>query len=283
MKIKVLILIASIAFASQSVKKLFHSQQVLATVEDNRLVEVSGLEESYANPGFFWTHNDSGAEPTLYLIDNNASIVMEVDLKGIKNRDWEEIVTIRDGNESFIYIAEIGDNEAVHKDVKLHKIKEPVFGGRKNIQIEKGSISTMSFTYGEGARDAEAILYDPFQDEFVLVTKREKNVMVYSFPFEENDNAVTIHSKGTIPERNFTASDMNEKGEILLKRYGAIYYWGPSEVPAIDRILGWEATMLDYTPEPQGEAICWRNGNFYTISEKNIGKPQEMLLFKRAD
>ncbi|MEO9482613.1 MAG: hypothetical protein ABJG47_04180 [Ekhidna sp.] len=282
MNIRVLVLLSTIAFSTAFVKQFFYSQQVVATIEDDRLVEASGIEESYANPGYFWTHNDSGADPILYLIDGNAQIVMEVDLKGMKNRDWEEIVTARHEGDSYIYVAEIGDNKAVHKDVKILRIPEPRFNGGRNISIDKTNIEVMSFTYAEGARDAEALLYDQSQKEFVLVTKRENNAMVYSFPFIANEEAVAIKSKGTIPAKLFTAADMNDQGEILLKHYGAIYYWGPSTKPAVDRILAWDAIMVDYIPEPQGEAICWYEGDFYTISEKNKGKPQEMLYFKRV-
>ncbi|WP_436517959.1 hypothetical protein [Ekhidna sp. To15] len=282
MNIRVLLLLSAISFSAQSTKKFFYTQQVLATIDDRRLVEASGIEESYENPGYFWTHNDSGSEPTLYLINNRAQIVMEVDLKGLKNRDWEEIVTVKKDGESYIYVAEIGDNKAVHKDVKILKIPEPRFNGKQNITIDKKDVEIMSFTYAEGARDAEAVLYDQNQDEFVLVTKREKNALVYSFPFKANKKPVTIKSKGKIPTKLFTAADMNEKGEILLKHYSAIFYWGPSQETAIDRILAWDASMVDYVPEPQGEAICWYKDDFYTISEKNIGKPQEMLFFKRV-
>lgn len=282
MNIRVLLLLSAIAFSAQSTKKFFYSQKVVATIDDGRLVEASGIEESYENPGYFWTHNDSGSESTLYLIDNQAQIIMEVDLKGLQNRDWEEIVTVKKEGKSFIYVAEIGDNKAVHEDVKILKIPEPRFNGQQNITIDKRDIEIMSFTYAEGARDAEAVLYDHGQEEFVLVTKREKNALVYSFPFEANDNPIVIKSKGTIPTKLFTAADMNENGEILLKHYSAIYYWGPSKESAVDRILAWDATMIDYIPEPQGEAICWHKDDFYTISEKNIGKPQEMLYFARV-
>lgn len=281
MNIKALLFLVIIGQAS--LKQVFYKQQVTATIEDGRLVEASGIEESYINDGYFWTHNDSGSEPIIYLINEQAEIIMEVELKGIRNRDWEEIVTVKDENGSFIYIGEIGDNKAVHKDVKFFRIPEPTFNGNKSITIDKKDIDIMSFTYAEGARDAEAVLYDYNQKEFVLVTKREDEAMVYSFPFEPNDKAISIKSQGTIPAKLFTAADMNEGGEILLKRYGAIYYWGPSEEAAVDRILAWDAIMVDYIPEPQGEAICWSKNDFYTISEKNIGKPQEMLVFKRLD
>jgi hypothetical protein len=140
----------------------------------------------------------------------------------------------------------------------------------------------MNFRYEEGARDAEAVLYDYQTDEFVLVTKREDQPLVYSFQFQPSKEPVSIRAKGTIPKNMYTAADMNECGEILLKHYGAIYYWPESEEPAVDRIINWAPASLDYIPEPQGEAICWYGKNFYTISEKNRGKAQELLLFERV-
>ncbi|WP_424962389.1 hypothetical protein [Ekhidna sp.] len=261
--------------------RFFAYQKVIATITDDRLLEVSGLEESYVNPGYFWTHNDSGGEPTLYLIDRSGQIQMEVELEGLKNRDWEEIITVKKDDKSFIYIAEIGDNRAIYDHVSLICLEEPIFQGKQKLAIEKSALKVMSFQYSEGSRDAEAMLFDRHLEEFVLITKREQMAMVYSFPFEPNEAPVTIQSKGTIPSRNFTAADMNEHGEILLKNYDSIFYWNSSAKPAADQILAWKPMTLDYTPEPQGEAICWYQGDFYTISEKNKGKPQEMLFFQR--
>ncbi|MEQ8905358.1 hypothetical protein [Ekhidna sp.] len=277
-----LILAMALIFQSHSViTKIFTPQQVVATIEDNRLIEASGLEESIKNPGYFWTHNDSDSEPILYLIDGKGSIKMEVELAGIENRDWEEIVTVKDGNESFIFIGEIGDNKAVHEYVSLIRIEEPALSEVNRITIPFNRLEIMNFQYAEGARDAEAVLYDYNLEEFVLVTKREENAMVYSFPFIPGRSQTFITSKGTLPARLFTAADMNEEGEILLKHYGAIYYWGSSNQSAMERILAWNPIQIDYIPEPQGEAICWFNRDFYTISEKNTGKPQEMLFFER--
>lgn len=260
--------------------RFFAHQKVVASISDSRLVEVSGIDESYTNPGYFWTHNDSDSDPIIYLIDKEGNIHMEVTLEGIENRDWEEIVTVNNGEQSFIYVAETGDNRAVHESVSLIQLEEPIFNSAtSNVPREK--LKIMQFKYAEGARDAEAVLYDYQKQEFVLVTKREKHAMVYSFPFEINPTPMVIKAKGTVPSRNFTAADMNEKGELLLKHYDSIFYWGQSSKPAVDRILDWNPRTIDYTPEPQGEAICWHSGSFYTISEKNIGKPQEMLYFQR--
>ncbi|MEP0984569.1 hypothetical protein [Ekhidna sp.] len=276
-----LALIVFVISAASSFPQLFSLQKVTATITDNRLIEASGLEESFQNEGYFWTHNDSGRDPTLYLIDTQGEIKMEVELKGINNRDWEEIVTVKKDGRSLIYVAEIGDNKAVHDNVKLICFEEPTYKGKNKIEISNNKLKIMSFKYAEGARDAEAILFDKRSDEFVLVTKREDNALVYSFPFEVSDEPTVIQSKGTVPAKLFTAADMNDEGEILLKHYSAIYYWEKSTESALSRILKWKPISIDYSPEPQGEAICWYKGDFYTISEKNKGKPQEMLYFQR--
>ncbi|WP_420317513.1 hypothetical protein [Ekhidna sp.] len=232
-----LLVIAFFLFSSSSFIQLFSSQKVSATITDDRLIEASGLEESYLNPGYFWTHNDSGSEAILYLIGPNGLIVMEVRLNGVENRDWEEIVTVNKGSESLIYVAETGDNRAIYENVQLICLKEPKYTGKAKVEIPETELKTMNFRYEEGARDAEALLYDTNFDEFVLVTKREENAMVYSFPFVPNQKPINIKSKGTVPSKLFTAADMNEDGEILLKHYSAIYYWEKSNERALDRIL----------------------------------------------
>ncbi|MEM7299013.1 MAG: hypothetical protein AAF391_12195 [Bacteroidota bacterium] len=282
-KIVIFTLMGFLISSDELIPAPFAKQKVIATIKDKRLVEASGLEESYQNPGYFWTHNDSGGRPMLYLINRDGEIKMEVLLKGVENRDWEEIVSLKRGNESFVYIAEIGDNKGVHESVSIICIEEPKFTGESKQEIAQNNLRIMNFRYAEGARDAEALFFDYQFDEFVLVTKRERRSMVYSFPFEPGKENVIIKSSGSIPDRNFTAADMNENGEILLKHYDSIYFWESSDTRAIDRILEWNPVMVEYSAEPQGEAVCWYQDDFYTISEKNKGKPQEMLFFKRLD
>jgi len=259
----------------------FKEQQAVATITDKRLVEVSGLEQSYTNPGHLWAHNDSGHDPSVYLIDHQGAVKMEVKLKGVENRDWEDMVTLEENGRSWIYIAEIGDNKAVHKTVSLIRLQEPSLIQGKEVTVRKEDLDIMRFQYAEGARDAEAVFYDYRKKEFVLVTKREDESMVYAFPFQTDNNPVTIKSKGTIPDRNFTSGDMNESGEILLKHYDAIYYWPASDLSASDQILKWNPIDITYRPEPQGEAMCWHLQNFFTLSEKNRGRKQEMFFFER--
>jgi len=259
----------------------FKKQEVLATLEGSMLAEASGLDQSYQNPGFFWSHNDSGGQPVVYLIDTSGEVQMEVRLLGTVNRDWEEIITVRESGGSYIYIAETGDNRAQYQDIKLIRIKEPKFTGQGKMEISEDKQEIMSFQYQEGPRDAEATFYDYNSERFVLITKREEQSMVYSFSFDPGANVKSIVSLGTIPDRNFTSADMNEEGEILLKTYDKIYFFQKTQENAAKKVLAWDPTILNYTPEPQGEAICWFEDDFYTVSEKNRGHDQELLIFER--
>ena len=261
---------------------LFKAQRVIAVITDERLIEASGLDESYRNPGHFWTHNDSGGKPILYLIDREGVIKMEVELGGVKNKDWEEVITVNENGTPFVYVGEVGDNKGMRKNIGLFRVEEPKYDGQPRIKIAKENVESMPLAYKEGPRDAEAIMYDYQTKKFVLVTKREENAMIYTFPFSPSRKQTIIESKGTVPSRNFTAADMNQEGEILLKHYSEIFYWGASDEPAVDRLLAWDPISINYIPEPQGEAICWYEDDFYTLSERNTGKLQEMLIFERV-
>ncbi len=260
---------------------LFHEPTASALIEDTRLVEASGLIVSVKNPGFLWTHNDSGGEPSLYLIDKNANVKMVVTLEGFSNTDWEEIAMVDTGNIPYILIGEFGDNQGVRDTVAIVKIEEPEYNRKAEFSVPNDNIEEMRFTYAEGPRDSEAFFYDYNSDKLVLISKREENVNVYEFEFQPASFQI-IRSLGTIPFRNFTSADMNKKGEILLKNYDSIFYWEESDLPASKRILNTPQWRVPYNPEPQGEAICWDgDGNFYSISEKNKGLDQLLIRYER--
>ncbi len=63
-------------------KSLFEKGLVVATIKGKKIEEASGLVTSAINPGMFWTHNDSGADAELFLIDQEGNIHLKVFLAG---------------------------------------------------------------------------------------------------------------------------------------------------------------------------------------------------------
>jgi hypothetical protein len=76
---------------------------------------------------------------------------------------------------------------------------------------------------------------------------------------------------GTMTVSGITSACSSPDGkELLAKNYTNIFYWKRNAGESILSALQRSPVLLDYTLEPQGEAICFKNDNsaFYTISEK---------------
>ena len=99
-------------------KSLFEKGLVVATIKGKKIEESSGLVTSAINPGMFWTHNDSGADAELFLIDQEGNIHLKVFLSGAESFDWEDIA--RHGAD--LYIADMGDNDAKREHIIIYKI-----------------------------------------------------------------------------------------------------------------------------------------------------------------
>jgi hypothetical protein len=259
-------------------KDLFKKEKVIGKLKTENLAEISGLEASIKNPGYFWGHNDSGDQPIVYLFDSSGEIRCEYLLKSAENIDWEDITLFRELQKSFLVVADIGDNKAERDLLTLYRIEEPTLDSLQTVVLEE--VETMKITYIQGPRDAETIFYDYQSGELILITKREEEVMVYQFPFLPNET-IEIISKGTLNHRNITSGDMNIDGEILIKNYQTVFYWPPSEKPTVERILEGPKFRIPYNEEPQGEAISWAEHGFYVVSEKEKSTPQELIYYER--
>ena len=135
-------------------KSLFEKGRIIATIKGKKIKEASGLVSSTINPGMFWTHNDSGADAELFLIDQEGTVHLKVILFGAKSLDWEDIAI----HGSNLFIADIGDNNATRAEITIYKIKEPKWDSVKT-QLTLNSFEQMSLKYAEGPRDAESLLF----------------------------------------------------------------------------------------------------------------------------
>src|SRR6266513_4076585 len=58
--------------------------------------ESSGVIASRKHPGVYWTHCDSGNDPSIYAITREGKFLAEYQLN-VQNRDWEDIAIDDDG------------------------------------------------------------------------------------------------------------------------------------------------------------------------------------------
>ncbi len=234
--------------------------------------EASGLAAGRLNPKLLWTHNDSGDGPMVYAISQQGEMRCSVAVGNAKHVDWEDIA-IGPGPKSgvpYIYVGDIGDNNAKRSSITVYRFAEPRVDGREKRQDV--AADALTFTYPDGARDAEALIVDPLTQDLYIITKREKYSRVYmaSAPHEGGSTRV-LTFVSELPINMVTAGDISQVGnEILLKNYVYTYYWSRSGREPLATAFKRSPIRVNYMPEPQGEAICFAEpgDGYYTISER---------------
>jgi hypothetical protein len=267
---------------------LFAPSKKLGKLKNKKLDEVSGLAASIANPGLFWVVNDSGNKPEIYLIDEETNIVQTYALKGVPNRDWEEIA-VGPGPEpgkQYIYVGEIGDNMAMHQYKCIYRLPEPAHASDENKEtIEVTDFDTITFALSDQRRDTEAFFIDPVTRDIFIISKWKRPVDVYQLRFADlAKKPATAEHVGTLGISTVVAADFSRDGtELLVKNYNKIFYWKrPANMPVMT-MLQKPGIELPYEKEPQGETVAWsaKGDGFYTLSEQKKDQDVHLLYYRR--
>jgi outer membrane protein assembly factor BamB len=106
--------------------------QLLFRIADPRITEASGIAPGLASPGIVYVHNDSGDTNRFFALDaRTGATVATVQVTGTSNQDWEDIAVARDaaGTPS-VWLADIGDNDAVRPEIRVYRADEPTLRPR---------------------------------------------------------------------------------------------------------------------------------------------------------
>ena len=262
-------------------------------VKYSAISEASCIVASRDNPGVLWTHNDSGNEPKIYAIDTSGEIVGEWVIAEATNRDWEDIA-IGPGPEdgvTYLYIGDIGDNQAVHSSLNIYRFPEPLIDADNSVDIIR-NVEKINLKYPDGARDAETLLIDPFTRDLLILSKRDRFARLYRLPYPQSTSSTTIAEKlGELPREisgifnQPVGGDLSPDGrELLIKSYVEVLYWQREDgETSIFELMQQEPKILPYTAEPQGEAIGWaaNNSGFFTLSEKKGNASLHLYFYQR--
>lgn len=274
----------------------FGTAQDLGELIDNDISEASGIAASSHYENALWVHNDSGNEPMLFLIDNKGKTLKSFYLKGIENRDWEDIAIGPgpDEDKQYLYLGDIGDNLTRFDTKFIYRIPEPIVSLEENEEMDTlTNFDVIEFKYPEKTQNAEALMIDPITKDLYILAKNLDDPLIYRLPNEQisTDQTITleptkklnIESKG-LPDL-VTAADLSADGlEVLVKTYGNIYYWKrENSQTSIPDLLQTEPVKISYEPEPQGEAITFspEQDGFYTLSEKRFGIIPHLFFYQR--
>ena len=170
---------------------------VAGQLENEEIVEASGLASSQRNPEILWSLNDGGSKPRLYAFDLTGAHRGRIKLRDARNRDWEDIASFMLDGKPYLLVADVGDNDRRRKKVSFYVIAEPDLDADNKIELK--SAWRVDFRYPEGPRDAEAVAVDATNERVIVLTKRDLPPVLYELPLRpKGDTTVTATRLGTI-------------------------------------------------------------------------------------
>ncbi len=233
--------------------------------------EASGIADSKLNAGHLWVQEDSDSPSEITLLTHKGVLVKKIPIRGIINRDWEDVTVAKGPNPAlnYVYIGEIGDNNAVHPQCFFYRFPEP-----SKDATEVASVETIPFRYPDGARDAEAFIVDPEKGDIYIITKRETQSRIYKLTAPYSTSSLnTLTQVGTLTYNGVVSAAITPDGNgVAVKTYQQVYYYPRTAGEPLDVTLKKSPSNLKYEAETQGEAITFTNDNigYFTLGERAI-------------
>ncbi len=234
------------------------------TVKSADVVESSGLGFSFRRPNLIWTINDSGHGTEIYGLDLEGNLVAEVTVSGAENIDWEAMSSVKRESNSYLVVADVGDNSFRRESYQLYIVPEPDL--QQAAKPQTAQARRISFSYEDGSKNCEAMAVEPVSGEIWLVEKvyydsrQEKPPGIYVLPWPAaGEQGRPVKRIADFPVRNVTGMAFSPDGkQLIIRNYTNAYYF----VRSPD--VSWQATITNHKPVPiplplqrQGEAICF--------------------------
>lgn len=234
----------------------------LGIIASQRITESSGLTLSSHVKDAFWTHNDSGNPPEVYLLSFTGKLLATVPLNGASNIDWEAMCPATVDDKSYLVIGDVGDNQLKRQGYCLYIFPEPNPGAGNE---PKTTPAKLEFKYPDGPRNCEAISFDVSTGDIWLIEKRyvddkrEGQPGVYLLPLQTTSTTNTLVAKriGDFPIRNVTDMAFSPDGNtLIIRNYLSAHLYVRSPDKSWRETITTEKPKLIALPiQRQGEAI----------------------------
>ncbi|WP_243761385.1 esterase-like activity of phytase family protein [Streptomyces sp. YIM 98790] len=224
------------------------ADEVEFTIEDERIMESSGLQASHRHPGVYWTHNDSGYAPQIFAVDSaGGRTVATVTLQGVEFRDVEAIHLGPDGS---LYVGDIGDNfDGGWDTVWIYRFAEPEQLADVTVTPE-----ILPVQYDDGPRDAEALMVHPGTGRVYIASKRDDGTAaLYAGPERLTPDGVNLFRRFWDTDLWVTDGAFSPDGSrLLLRGYftSEMFRWQDGGTPE-------SVGLINVPIQPQGESVTF--------------------------
>src|SRR5688572_5443152 len=258
------------------------------------LTENSAATLSVAQPGVFFTINDSGHEPLLFAFDSAGTSRGVWRVTGASNMDWEAASTgpcsvggsdAARFAQACVYIGEVGDNNAKRPTRAIYRVREPAAeasGFRGELAPAK-----LVYRYPDQPHDVEAMYVAPNGDLFLITkrqlrdaTRRRRPALVFKLPAASWSAPAPVIATlvdslpivpGSAPLRQITDAALSPDARyVAVRTYAQVYVFAAdSATGRIDGSVGPSVCNVIAFDRWQGEGVAWygRSGKLLLTSE----------------
>lgn len=247
----------------------------LATLGSAAIVESSGLAASSLNAGVYWVHNDSGDVARAFAVSSEGKLLTILSFDTAMPTDIEDMaIEDESPGQSFLYFGDIGDNNAVRKELTIHRVAEP--------KVDQATITTpsekMTVVYPDGAHNAETLLFDPLTKDLLIATKVAGGPSaIHRIGAFSAGQTVTTQKIAEVAIDFATGGEISRDGRIIgIRNYSpSAFLWIRLPGESLAAALARPPCKAPLANELQGESLAFQVGNrgFVTISE---GKNPEL-------
>jgi hypothetical protein len=246
----------------------------IATMDDDTMVEISGIAMSRLNPGLAWIHND-GPQTQLYLVSTNGLSYGLFEFVQATT-DFEDIA-IGPGpipGTDYVYGGDIGDNASTRTDIKIFRFVEPVVT-EPSSDVTPVNETVITMVYPDGPHNAEALLVDPITGD-LFVASKETGVFHLYKATQAQLNSGQIVQLALVQSGDFgpvSGGDISPDGtKIVLRHENEARLWHRRAGESVENALARASERIPVIGEPlepNGEGIGFGpdSKSYYTISE----------------
>jgi hypothetical protein len=246
----------------------------IAVLKDQEINESSGLILSQRNADCFWTHNDSGDSPRLFLIHRDGRTIARVKVDGATAIDWEDISMATINGSPKLIVGDIGGNAQKREHVTIYVIAEPKFpfdAKRPLTPLESSTTveATIEVTFDGGVTNYEGLAVDANAKSIVIYEKTLIGARVYSLPLpplskEKLKVQATEIARTNVPYA--VACDISQDSRSMVVTTYLVGFLFTRRTKANGALEEWSETFQrEPTPFPlpklrQTEAVCFSAG-----------------------
>ena len=254
-------------------------------VASDAITELSGIVSSRRTNGVWWVNNDSGDSARLFAVGTDGRSLGEFQLAGATATDWEDI-GIGPGPQAgvkYLYAADIGDNAKTRPSVQVYRVPEPAVDpvNPSSTQRTLDGVDTLTLTYPDGPRDAEAFFVDPTTRQIYIVSKEIGAAALYRAPGKlAPGSTTTLEKVGTVDAGPLvTAADITALGDaIALRTYTSVRVFARTRGTEVEAALAGKPCSGKAAIEQQGEAIGFtRDGRGYVTASEGAHPPLHLF------